>query len=342
LRVGLIGTSGYVRGAHVPNLQAIPDVAITALYNRGEKNLNAALELFGDDAPAVYRDWQALLDEGPVDAVVISLPPDMNEASCTAALKAGKHVFLEKPIAHTLESARNVLRAAQESGRVVQMGFELRHGGMYRKLKEILDAGQLGTLHQIHLLSISGVLWAYRKGTWVTELARSGGVMNTWATHPIDLFNDMAGAAPVRATSVGDTRVVLDQPNIDMGFMTVEYANGVFAGLTYNRFSDNGTDWDFTCIGDQGRAEAHLKASQVDVFMNGESDHTSHKVPTRGASLDGCLQQLECFARCIRDGGPPPTDARAGFRATAVALALREAQTSGRPVEITIDESAGE
>ena len=169
--------SAAVAGAtlvHAADRQTPPserlNVAVIGVHNRGGANLNgvaaAATNVVAlcdvDENLAAkprqrfpratfHTDWRRVLDQKDVEAVVVSTP-DHNHAVITmAALKAGKHVYCEKPLTHTVYEARKVAEAAARHKRVTQMGTQIHAGDNYRRVVELVQSGAIGTVSEVHV-----------------------------------------------------------------------------------------------------------------------------------------------------------------------------------------------
>ncbi len=138
----------------------------------------------------VFRDYRVLLDKRrDVDAVVIATPDHMHGPVTVAALRAGKHVYVEKPMAHSIEETRVMTRVAQETGRVTQVGNAGHAGEGLRLTREWIQAGVIGTVREVHC-------WSDRPGTfWKQDLDRP---TDTPPVPPDLDWNLWLGAAPER------------------------------------------------------------------------------------------------------------------------------------------------
>jgi len=334
VRVGLIGTATWAREAHIKNLLQMGEAEIVALWNRGKENLQSAKEML----PASVRVCSSIdmmLEDRAIDAVIISLPPNLNEDYVIPALKRGKHVFCEKPLSNTLAGCRRIVDAAESSGRVLQVGFELRYSEFYQEVRALLDLNKVGQLHMIAFKSFSGVGWAYREGTWIIDPQASGGVMNSWGVHAIDLMNGLAGSEPTHVYGVGDVKVRKQTPNVDSAYVTIEYANGVLAALLYCRFSPYGNDWELSLVGDQGNVAAFLNRREIHHHTAVNETETVVKLaPYKGSGFTGALEQMRTFVRCCQQGQRPPTDGLAGLCATQTALAIQRSFDERRRVSL--------
>ena len=149
LRVGVIGAGG--RGRYVMQLlQRQPGVEIVALCDVFQGSLAEARKLVTTAGPRMLGDHRELLDDRTVDAVLIATPDHWHAPMTIDAVRAGKDVYLEKPIAHSIEEGRAIVRAAAESGRVVQVGLQQRSGPHYVQAKQaFFDSGRIGEVGHV-------------------------------------------------------------------------------------------------------------------------------------------------------------------------------------------------
>ena len=145
VRVGVIGSGGIAQGAHLPGYAACPDVDIVAVADVSEKTAQAAAEKF--NVPQVFTDYKKLLRLDEIDAVSVCTPNFMHKDAAVAALKAGKHVLVEKPMAMNARECDAMLKAARESGKKLQVGFNNRFGGGPQALKRFVEGGEMGEIY---------------------------------------------------------------------------------------------------------------------------------------------------------------------------------------------------
>ncbi len=195
LSVGLIGCGWIAEVAHMPSLAASPHARVVRLVDRMPERRDVARRFFPDahagDDPA------ALLADASIDAVVIATPPGATPPLAMQALTAGKHVFLEKPMATTLAEAGSLLAAARRAGTIHLVGYNFRRHEAVLAAVQALRAGQLGELLTLH----GHFTWQSSGATgWRADPGTGGGALNDLASHHIDLAAYLAGA-PVRAVS---------------------------------------------------------------------------------------------------------------------------------------------
>lgn len=107
------------------------------------------IQTMGGNAPKIYRDYRELLRDPSVDAVVIATPEHLHHSMTLAAIKAGKHIYIEKPLAHTIEEGAEILKAARNHDKVIQVGTQNRSNALYIKAKEMVRQGMIGEVHYV-------------------------------------------------------------------------------------------------------------------------------------------------------------------------------------------------
>jgi predicted dehydrogenase len=121
--------------------------AICDAYTGNLAKAAARIETLSGSAPRRYADYRELLHDKSIDAVIIATPEHLHCIMLTDALAAGKHVYIEKPLAHTIEEGEKILHAAENSRCVVQVGMQNRSNSLYAKAKEMVAAGMIGEVH---------------------------------------------------------------------------------------------------------------------------------------------------------------------------------------------------
>ncbi|TNU73127.1 Gfo/Idh/MocA family oxidoreductase [Miniimonas arenae] len=188
LRIGIVGTGSIAR-AHVAAYQRFPDEArIVALVDPVPGRAARARDELGLADAEVYEDASAMLVVGNVDLVSIATPPATHAALTVAALDAGVHVLVEKPMAPSLEECDAMIAAAQRSGRVLSVVAQNRFRDDTATLKEVLDSGLVGSLSHVRVDSAWWRGTEYYdldwRGTWASE---GGGCTLNHAIHHLDL-----------------------------------------------------------------------------------------------------------------------------------------------------------
>ena len=213
-------------------------------------------------APTTYHDYDLLLQDESVDVVLIATPNWLHKDQAVSAFQAGKHVFLEKPIGVDLAECDAILEAWSQSGRLLQVGHELRHANLMRAMREKIDEGLIG---QVQMIVLQEFRFPLLPG-W-RQTGKTGGVMLEKNSHFFDLFNWLADAPPCRVIGSGGNNVNKDSPLIDHCIVTVEYENNVRATLIMCLFAEHGSQLTIDVVGDKGRLIARAQDRTIDVLQ---------------------------------------------------------------------------
>ncbi|MGH2343703.1 MAG: Gfo/Idh/MocA family protein, partial [Chloroflexota bacterium] len=188
--IGIIGCGSMGR-EHARNLRTLAGARLVAISDPVE---DARRRLIAEsDAPYAYARYHDLLEQPDVDAVIITVPNALHRGVALAALDAGKHVLLEKPLAHSIEDGAAIVQAAERSNRVVMLGFNHRFNPSAQALQRAVAAGRLGTLYYAR------ARWLRRDGlppraSWFTSRAAAGGgPLIDIGVHMLDLALHMLG-----------------------------------------------------------------------------------------------------------------------------------------------------
>jgi predicted dehydrogenase len=147
LQVGVIGVTGQGGGDMGQVVAAGAEVA--ALCDVDERRAGPVRERF--PGAKFYTDFRRLVDHKGLDAVLVGTPDHIHALATLAALRNGQHVFCEKPLTHTVQEARLVAETAAKQKRVTQMGTQIHAGSNYRRVVELIQAGAIGTVREVHV-----------------------------------------------------------------------------------------------------------------------------------------------------------------------------------------------
>ena len=195
ISVGLIGI-GNMGSAHASAVGGgrVEGLRLAAVCDIDRERL----ELCMQKNPGVkgYSDWQELIRDETLDAVIIAVPHPMHAAMAMAALKAGKHVLVEKPVDVSVTRAKELNEVARNSDRVFAIMFNQRTNPLFAKAREIVQSGQLGQLQRSVWIITNWYRTQnyYNSGTWrATWSGEGGGVLLNQAPHNLDLWQWLCG-----------------------------------------------------------------------------------------------------------------------------------------------------
>ena len=322
---------GNIGKVHVENLRSIRGCRIAGLFDSNR----AALELVAAQHDLrAYASLEETLADNSVQAVVVATPSDTHAAIALQALDAGRHVFVEKPLAGTIEDAGRIAQAARNSPQVVQAGFCERFNVNYLEAKRAVYNGSLGRIRAMHTSRVA----PYSMSNPAWEL----GVLDT-AVHNIDLIVWLMGGIPATVLARA-VQVYPDSSIPHSAAILMSFADGAMAVDHIAWLKDDGHPLN------QCARSRMLIQGELGIFETDLTDRPSSLLTHNGLrKLDsviigapeyaGCLKlQFEYFLRSIEEGAPvlaPVEDALATERVVLAALrSLRSGQ------EVCLDDVA--
>jgi predicted dehydrogenase len=342
IRVGAMGTGGrcqYLMRLFNDN----PSVDLVAVCDVYGPRRDKALEIAGPDAKA-YLDYHELLDRKDIDAVIIGSPDHWHKQMLIDALQAGKDAYIEKPIMHSIEEGVEMVRAVEETKRIVQTGTQQRSWPHWIMGKQIIDSGKLGKITLIHtywyqdyylehkeLLPVdqSQLDWKRFLGDapdqpftlekfywWRWFWDFGGGMLTDLLSHWIDVIQWYMGQpAPMTATTTGEVyRMPWQTP--DTVTAAYEYPGKfmvTFTGAINSSVDDGGIEF-------RG-SEATLKIDRAHlaVYPEGGRPVSGTLVPEPEilvrSERDGTIDNIDNFLECVRSRKTPNANIHVGFEA---------------------------
>jgi predicted dehydrogenase len=341
--VGVIGYGGAASRLHLPVLKNLPGVRVTAIAGTTHDALAAVADRYA--IPARYHDYRDLLQNPSVDAVAICVPPDLHEVIGLAALEAKKHVFIEKPLALSLEQCAALVRAAEASTVTTMVGFHLRWHRLVRQAREWIAAGRLGTVELLRTVFTSGIRWRADLPAWRTRRSAGGGVLIESGVHYYDLWRFLTlsevDEVQVISRSAGyDDTTSLVMARLQNGMLaTAGFCQGTVDSLEIDiygsagRMRISGYAFDGICFepsGYKGVKKIWSKARSVP----GRLLRAARAVPMGGYYAGAYRDQWTGFLNAIASGEPAGASFADGREATRVALAVTQAANAHRSVRV--------
>jgi len=215
-----------------------------------------------------FADCQSLYASPDIDVVVITTPDFMHEEHACAALDAGKHVYIEKPMAITPEGCDRIMEAARRNGRVAYVGHNMRHFAAVRKMKELIEAGAVGEVRAItYRHAVSYGRWAFfREDRWQQKRTNVGSLLVHKGSHDLDIIHWFGGGRPKRVVAMGELAVWGNEPGKpdveDVSSVLIRLSNGVEATYHQCHFAFRSSR-ECVVYGTEGQLEGEL-----DVFTD--------------------------------------------------------------------------
>ncbi len=336
VRVGFLGAGSIVIYRHAPELFQNPDVELVMVYDpirERAENLAAQYDL------KVAASEKTLLNSKNIDAVVVATPNSEHARLTIAALKGGKHVLCEKPMATTLEDAAAMIAAAKASKKKLLIGHNQCLMAPHLKAKALLKEGAIGEILTFRSSFGHGgpETWSQDNGphTWFFKKEKAYvGSMGDLGVHKAYLLPWLLGADFVEAGAFVDTKIKRDENGQlidvdDNAVCILKMANGIMGQLTaswtYGAKEDNVT----IIYGSKGQMILGADPDyQVEVLLNnGESArYKVGAVATNTCQVKSGIPDL--FVDCILDDLEPPFDGLKGYKALATVVACLESAAS--------------
>ena len=328
LKIALVGAGNLARWAHLPSLSKIPKVALHAVCSTSGARGNSYARRFG--ASYFCSDYQQILDDPEVDVVMVLSRNQHHFSQAYEALMAGKHVFVEKPMALTEEECRKLYNAVVVSGSQLTVGFNRRFAPFYRELKRALT-GRTGPAVVNCRMSSPGISGSY----WMADPAIGGAILGE-AVHFIDLMYWLLESEPVKVSAFGlptDSKGYIGENNLVASF---QFADGSIGNLTYCTVGSKQSAGELVEVFSSSMTLAASDFKKVS--LQGQGSRTMNKWwPDKGYKA-----QLASFFTAIRDGSPLEATVRDGARATIACLRMLESAKTGLPCAIDLKSALAE
>lgn len=337
VRFGLIGAG--TRGAYVAGLvEKNTQARVVAVCDVVEGKAAKVAQAIGLKNPSLYSDLHDLL-ASDVDAVVIATPVFLHADHFEAAVKAGKHIYIEKPASASVEGCKRIMRLADSADRKLNItfGFQRRYGHVYRKAKAAVDSGSIGRIRMAHAHFLkSGGAWQNADSlprpktemekirSWHAWKELSGDLIVENNVHSIDVLNWFVGGHPVSAIGTGSSVLPKRGDMRDCNFVAFTYPGGVQGQLSGATLASTGyRDVVEQFFGEKGMVEVSENHWR---HFRAPGDESSEKSP-RNISIDSVSE----FVQRIAENRPENTGIR-GAESTLTAILGRMAMDLRREV----------
>jgi myo-inositol 2-dehydrogenase/D-chiro-inositol 1-dehydrogenase len=342
LNIGIIGCGGVTETFHLPSLKSIDNVQVLALSDVDKKKLDRVADTF--EIRNRYEDPYELINRPEIEAVAVCAPSEHHFALGMAALGAGKHLFIEKPVALSLGESGQLIKKAGESSVKAFAGFNQRFHRSVRKAKEIIGNGRLGRVR-----TARSAMTADQPGIaeWRKKRSLGGGAIMDLAIHHFDLLRYLFGseAEEVRAGSLSG------EIEDEEATATIKMSNGILASSVFSYRS-----------GDRNEIEVHgddgiLRISLYDAGgfgIRANSDAAGGLISMIGRQFQRIVQaaanadalkyggvfkesyynEWHSFAESVIHNKEIECNLDDGERALEIALAAVEAASAGIPVRL--------
>ncbi len=327
IRLGIIGSGIAARELHLPALRKLKDeFKIVAVCSRHVEKARAFARMIGRDVE-VERNARALLARDDIEAVDIATPIMLNAPTAIAALKAGKHVFLEKPVCVDMHEGRRLAAVARESGLVAMAGENMRYRAVLARAESLVKKGRIGRLSSFTWISQYCVASdnKYAQTTWRRHHVYPGGFIFDGGVHNIAVIRRLAGE--IMKVNARTTSINRELGKIDGLFMEMELAGDVRGALSIQLSAPVGLVDYLTLVGTRGII---MLSEDTLLFSTDTSPRREEVILDDG----GFRAEFEDFHRAVTRGLAPRSTLAEGMADVAVVLAAIHSAHTGRSVNV--------
>jgi predicted dehydrogenase len=316
--------------------KASPRLTFAGVFSRNPAN---ATDIAGQYGGRVYPSYEAQLADTGIEAMLIPTPHFLHFSQTVSALRAGKHVFVEKPIATRITEAEEMLRTSEETGRVLAVGHQGRHTGGIRKVKEMLAAGELGEVAAVVIVQGFPHALFRQANDWRTgETAVPGGQLDELGVHYFDVLQFLFGPAR-RVTGF----VQRPSPDAPPGTATaaLHFDGGIIA--SYTTYATSVGLSRMTILASKGALELNRMGQDACTWQPVSDLATSRQggLPPQPITFPGpylvttaLTAELEDFASAIRERRRPQVGAAESLSTLRISRAVMEASSTGRTINL--------
>ncbi len=347
--VGIIG-AGSISHAHIAAYQNNPAVRIYAICDLNEERAQITAQKV--KAEKVFTNYHDLLADPNIDAVSICTWNNTHAEISIAAVRAGKHVLVEKPLCRTVEEALALQQAVRESGKLLMVGFVRRYDPNAQMLKRFVDQGEFG---DIYYAKASNLRRLGNPGGWFSDIERSGGgPLIDIGVHIIDLCWYMMGRPKAVSVSGNTYHKLGNRANIknlsfyqaadydaskntveDLANALIRFENGaslmIDVSFTLHSQKDEGT---VKLFGDKGGFEIDPEIRMV-TEKHGTILNTTPQTDSKGFSFThGFQSEIDHFIDCLTHGREPISPVEDGVEMMRMLCAIYESARTGAEVRL--------
>jgi predicted dehydrogenase len=278
-----------------------------------------------------------------IDAIILSTPGFTHADLAERCIRAGKHLFAEKPVMTTRDGCRRMLELAERDDRVIAINHELRYSNYFGKMKQLIAAGEIGE-PQLCWCKEFRLPFLKKVGDWIQDSRYSGGCLVDKNCHHFDLLNWYVDSKPKKVCGFGGNDVVHVVNNehevVDHAAVSFEYANGVRGSLVLCMFAPRAAEHlELGVIGTDAIIQTRIARDEILIYRHKAETNAPivHHLPDRKVGWgahNGFIEAHDAFFRAVEKGERALTDVRDCVDGTLLAIAAEEAIKSGKVVEV--------
>jgi predicted dehydrogenase len=323
--VAVVGV-GFVGGqAHVPSFKKIEGSELIALGATTEKRVKPLAEQYG---VKYYLDYDKLLEDPKIQAVALAVPTPMHFDLAMKAMKKGKHVLCEMPLAPTIDKVKELQKTAEKNKVILMPVLQFRFAPIYTKTKEMIESGMIGkpvAFHFREFIPASSIAEQWPAGSWAWNIEKSGGYPDfTLSVWSIDMFRWMF------KSEIENVQWMASYPKLEkyggiLGYNTmgvVKLSNGAVGSLHYSAsVTPSASLSRLEVYGDNTDVIHAINFNKILLYGSGEQPQ-EWNLDVKGTRVWGHRQLDEHFIDCVLHNKKPQVTAEDAIKAEEVALKI--------------------
>ena len=315
VRLGVIGAGNFAKSVLLPRLAKLGGVSLVGLATATGRTAKAVGEQIGFEFCST--DYRELLQREDINTILIATRHDPHAAMAAEAIRAGKTVFVEKPLAIDEAQLNEVVAAVEQSGGRILVGFNRRFSSLSAEMKQFFDgAGALAITYRVNAGEIP-------KESWIQQDEGGGRIIGE-VCHFIDLLQFLTSAEPTevfayRSAAGADTLSIV-----------IKFSDGSIGNINYFSTGDRGLPKERVEVFGGGRSAVLDDFRQLEMWRDGK-----RKTSKRMSQDKGFDQELAAFVAAVRSGEAMPIDWRGLMMTTLATLRIEDSLRSGKPESVS-------
>jgi myo-inositol 2-dehydrogenase / D-chiro-inositol 1-dehydrogenase len=331
VKIGIIG-AGRIGKVHAESISKyVKDAEVKAI---ADPFLNEETERWAKTMGIqhVYKDYHAILQDADITAVLICSSTDTHSSISLEAVKAGKHIFCEKPIDHDVEKIKSVMEAVKQSKVKYQVGFNRRFDHNFRAAQEAVLNGKIGTQHVIKITSRDP------EAPPVSYVKVSGGIFLDMTIHDFDMVRYLSGSEVEEVYAIGSALVdpaIGRAGDIDTAIITMKLANGAMAVIDNCRRAAYGYDQRAEVFGSKGSVAVTNDTASTATLST--EDGVVAEKPLYfflERYMQAYANEIAAFVEAIVKDTAVPVNVVDGLEPVLIGLAAKKSLKENKPVKL--------
>lgn len=331
LNIGVIG-AGRIGKLHAENLAyRIQETRVVAIADINEAAARETAARLG--IPHAYASPSDLLAHTDIDAVVICSATDTHTPLIIEAARAGKQIFCEKPVDLNLARIDAALEAVDQAGVKLQIGFNRRFDPNFRRVRQAVVSGEIGTPHRLHIVSRDPA------PPPIAYVRVSGGIFVDMTIHDFDMARFLIGAEVDEVYTAAGVMVdpaIGAEGDVDTALIVLKFTNGVIGTIDNSRKAVYGYDQRVEVFGSAGSAQTDNNYPNSAVIHSGQTIYRD--LPLNffvERYTDSYINELRAFVDAVMHDAPIPVTGLDGRAPVVMGLAARRSYDENRPVKLS-------